>query len=286
MDPSFLQIILLGVIQGAAELLPVSSSAHVIVAEKLLGLDPATPTMTWLLVMLHTGTMLAVLVYFWDIWAAAFRQRFVTPARFAWILLLAALATAIVGFSLIAFAKKIFLHGVEHAEIEVLFGRLPLIATALLVTGIYILWSSGRRTAPTTTQINNRSAVTIGAVQGLCLPFRGLSRSGMTISTAMLSGIAHQQAESFSFALAVLITPVAIVHELNRFLRHSASASIHSNWNHLLAPSCIGFLTAFVSGLLALKLLSKVLEQGKWFWFGLYCLSFSAFVFVLSLVGF
>ena len=127
MDPSFLQIILLGVIQGAAELLPVSSSAHVIVAEKLLGLDPATPTMTWLLVMLHTGTMLAVLVYFWDIWAAAFRQRFVTPARFAWILLLAALATAIVGFSLIAFAKKIFLHGVEHAEIEVLFGRLPLI---------------------------------------------------------------------------------------------------------------------------------------------------------------
>ena len=63
-----LQIILLGFVQGAAELLPISSSAHVIVAEKLMGLDPSAPDMTFLLVMLHTGTMLAVLVYFWRSW--------------------------------------------------------------------------------------------------------------------------------------------------------------------------------------------------------------------------
>ena len=59
------QILILAIIQGAAELLPVSSSAHVIVAEKLLGLDPTRPEMTLLLVMLHTGTMFAVIVYFW-----------------------------------------------------------------------------------------------------------------------------------------------------------------------------------------------------------------------------
>lgn len=60
-----LQIFLLAVVQGFAELLPVSSSAHVIVAERLMGLDPTAPEMTLLLVMLHTGTMLAVILYFW-----------------------------------------------------------------------------------------------------------------------------------------------------------------------------------------------------------------------------
>ena len=65
---NFLQILILGLVQGAAELLPVSSSAHVIVAEKLMGLDPSSPEMTFLLVMLHTGTMFAVIVYFWNSW--------------------------------------------------------------------------------------------------------------------------------------------------------------------------------------------------------------------------
>ena len=66
------QILVLAIIQGAAELLPVSSSAHVIVAEKLMGLDPTAPEMTLLLVMLHTGTMFAVLVYFWKAWKQSF----------------------------------------------------------------------------------------------------------------------------------------------------------------------------------------------------------------------
>src|SRR3989442_15712331 len=65
---NFLQLLVLAVIQGATELLPVSSSAHVIVAQRLLGLDPGAPEMTFLLVMLHTGTMGAVLVYFWPQW--------------------------------------------------------------------------------------------------------------------------------------------------------------------------------------------------------------------------
>ena len=65
-----LKILILAIVQGAAELLPVSSSAHVIVAEKLMGLDPVSPEMTLLLVMLHTGTMFAVIVYFWKAWKA------------------------------------------------------------------------------------------------------------------------------------------------------------------------------------------------------------------------
>jgi undecaprenyl-diphosphatase len=66
------QILVLAIVQGVAELLPVSSSAHVIVAEKLMRLDPTSPEMTLLLVMLHTGTMFAVIFYFWNSWKAGF----------------------------------------------------------------------------------------------------------------------------------------------------------------------------------------------------------------------
>ncbi|MGA3007627.1 MAG: undecaprenyl-diphosphate phosphatase, partial [Opitutaceae bacterium] len=72
MSPTFFQILILGLIQGAAELLPVSSSAHVIVAEKLMKLDPSSPEMTFILVMLHTGTMFAVIAYFWSAWKTSF----------------------------------------------------------------------------------------------------------------------------------------------------------------------------------------------------------------------
>ena len=71
-----LKVILLAIVQGLAELLPVSSSAHVVVAEKLMHLDPSSPQMTLLLVMLHTGTMFAVIVYFWKTWL-----RPISPAR-------------------------------------------------------------------------------------------------------------------------------------------------------------------------------------------------------------
>ena len=72
---NILHIIILAVVQGLAELLPVSSSAHVIAAEKLMGLDPSKPEMTLLLVMLHTGTMFAVILYFWRAWRDSFLPR-------------------------------------------------------------------------------------------------------------------------------------------------------------------------------------------------------------------
>src|SRR6204780_4542792 len=72
---TLLHVVILAIVQGLAELLPVSSSAHVVVSEKLMGLDPTSPEMTLLLVMLHTGTMFAVIVYFWKRWLALLRQQ-------------------------------------------------------------------------------------------------------------------------------------------------------------------------------------------------------------------
>ena len=94
---SLLHVIILAIVQGFAELLPVSSSAHVIVAEKLMGLDPTSPTMTLLLVMLHTGTMFAVIVYFWQRWRDTYFQSSATFKKSAFLVILATVLTAVVG---------------------------------------------------------------------------------------------------------------------------------------------------------------------------------------------
>src|SRR5260370_14660205 len=98
---SVVNVILLAIVQGFAELLPVSSSAHVIVAEKLLGLDPSSPPMTLLLAMLHTGTMFAVIVYFWQRWRTTYFQSARTLRTFTVRVVTATALTEVVGEGII-----------------------------------------------------------------------------------------------------------------------------------------------------------------------------------------
>src|SRR5271168_3310698 len=106
---NFFQILILGLVQGAAELLPVSSSAHVIVAEKLMGIDPSSPEATFLLVMLHTGTMFAVIVYFWKSWAANYFSTAVNLQRTVVNVLVATVVTGVIGFGLKTAIEKVVL---------------------------------------------------------------------------------------------------------------------------------------------------------------------------------
>jgi len=216
---SLLKILVLAVIQGAAELLPVSSSAHVIVAAKLMGLDPTSPEMTLLLVMLHTGTMFAVIFYFWNSWRAGFfasRRVFWDSAR---LIVIATAITGVIGMAIKTLIERFMFRNVPHAEIELLFGNLGLIAAALAAVGLLIVYAGmmGNRSGETT-PLGLRESSLIGAVQGLCLPFRGFSRSGATISAGLLLGIARTRVEEFSFALAVVLTPPIVAREVLRLL--------------------------------------------------------------------
>src|SRR5271156_5927829 len=101
------RVIVLAVVQGLTELLPVSSSAHVVVAEKLMGMDPSSPEMTLLLVMLHTGTMFAVILYFWKQWRQSFFSSAHTFWRIAVRLIVATLITVIVGEGLMKVIEKL-----------------------------------------------------------------------------------------------------------------------------------------------------------------------------------
>jgi undecaprenyl-diphosphatase len=283
-----LKVIVLAIVQGLAELLPVSSSAHVIVAEKLMGLDPSAPAMTLLLVMLHTGTMFAVIVYFWQRWQQTYFKNAVAFKRFAWLVILATVLTAVIGELIIKIIEGMELSGLPHAQIEDLFGHLEVIAPALAAAGILILiagLTERRRPSSGTTELSVRQASLIGAVQGLCLPFRGFSRSGATISVGTLAGVAKSRAESFSFALAVVLTPPVVIRELMRVI-HAQRTDATAQLASAVIPSLVGAVFAFFAGLIALKWLTKWLERGRWYLFGIYCLVAAAAVAGLHNMGY
>jgi undecaprenyl-diphosphatase len=288
---SLLKIVILAIVQGLAELLPVSSSAHVVVAEKLLGLDPSSPSMTLLLVMLHTGTMFAVIVYFWPQWRRTYFQSGPAFKKIAGLVIVATVFTAVIGEAIIKVIEKVAFHGAAHAEIEDLFSHLEFIAPALAVAGLLILIAGifeRRNPMLALTEANDidmKRAGVIGAVQGLCLPFRGFSRSGATISTAMLLGVAKSRAEAFSFALAVVLTPPVVAREVMRLLR-SGQADPAANLSSVAWLSVFGAVIAFIAGLLALKWLSRWLEGGRWYLFGVYCLVAAVAVFALHSAGY
>lgn len=277
------KIVILAIIQGLAELLPVSSSAHVVVAERIMGLDASSPQMTLMLVMLHTGTMFAVIVYFWRQWRRTYFRSSGTFSLIAVRLIWATILTGIIGVIMMKVIEKTLLKGIPHAQIEDLFNHLEWIWPALAAAGILIL-IAGIFTHDESIEDRHEPSLPqsglIGAVQGLCLPFRGFSRSGATISTGMLAGVARERAETFSFALAVILTPPVVAREVWRLVKaqhitggmHLASAMV---------PGLIGMVCSFLAGLIALKWLSRWLEGGRWYIFGLYCLAASAVVFYL-----
>ncbi len=296
-----LKIILLAIVQGLAELLPVSSSAHVVVAEKLMGMDPADPKMTLLLVMLHTGTMFAVIVYFWKTWLKTYFASMDVFLRFAIRAAWASVLTVIIGFGLKTAIEHTMFKGQPKAEIEQLFGRLDLIAPALAAAGLMILIagllerrqlemsSVASKIDSPHTSVTMGQAGWMGFVQGLALPFRGFSRSGTTISTGMLTGASKERAERFSFALAVILTPGVVAQEGLRMLKEvhaQAALGVVVDLKGSVLTSLMGAFFAFLAGLVALKWLSSWLESGKWYIFGIYCLVASSVVFFLHTQGY
>lgn len=305
--PSLFKVLILAIVQGLAELLPVSSSAHVVVAEKLLGLDPSSPQMTLILVMLHTGTMFAVIVYFWSQWRLAYFTTAHALKRFVVRAFWATLLTGLVGYPLIKIIEETAFKGKPKGEIELLFSRLDLIAPALFAAGLIILISSFRERSaaqrgPDTSRPEYERSIVLsgdnvtfsqagwmGAIQGLCLPFRGFSRSGATISTGLLAGTTRQRAERFSFALAVIITPAAIAREAERLLKAKQAVELAGgdlNLHTSVVAALLGMVFSFFAGLGALRWLSSWLENGRWYLFGIYCIAASLVVIYLYHLGY
>ncbi|HEY3754678.1 MAG TPA: undecaprenyl-diphosphate phosphatase [Opitutaceae bacterium] len=287
---SLLAVLILAILQGAAELLPVSSSAHVILAEKLMHLDPASPQAMFVLAMLHTGTMFAVLIYFWTAWK---RSYFSSGERFRSMALNVIVATAITGIvgylGLVHYIEHHCLAaapGATHGDIEELARNTPLLAGALGVAGLLIIVAglsrrSSSEDSSSELQVSAPTAAWMGLAQAICLPFRGLSRSGTTISTGLLMGARRRAAEEFSFALVIVLTPAIIGREVLRLKQAFPDDWHNGTYGHLMMPGLLGLVFSFLAGLGALRWLSSWLEAGRWHYFGIYCV-----VLALAIVAF
>ncbi|HKF50678.1 MAG TPA: undecaprenyl-diphosphate phosphatase, partial [Candidatus Acidoferrales bacterium] len=269
------------IVQGLAELLPVSSSAHVIVAAELMHENMSTPNNALLLVLLHTGTMFAVIVYFWRRWAEEIFASWEKFWRIVRLLFVSTLLSGLVFLPIDKVVEHVLSRGGQHADIEALFNKLNWIAPALAAAGVLILYAGLREarrpeaeSSKTTVQrgIHWLDAIVMGILQGIAIPFRGFSRSGATISGGLLTGGERSEIEWYSFAMVVVITPLAIVWELRRVYKTAHLSGYIAHWGPALTPGIIGMIFSFAAGLLALKWLSRWLESGRWYWFGVYCL--------------
>jgi undecaprenyl-diphosphatase len=263
---SLINAIILGIIQGLTEFLPVSSSGHLVIVEHLL---PGwhQPGIVFE-VLLHLATLLAVIIFFRrDLLRLVQallgsgpedrRQR-----RFLLMLILATIPTGIIGLA----GKKIFIS---------LFDRLDVVGAMLLITAL-LLWLAERRRPELMQEqeISAGKAVLIGIVQGLAI-LPGISRSGSTIACGMLTGIEPKTAARFSFILSIPAISGAALLNLKEIQAIPPS--------QFLACAC-GALAALVTGLLALKLLLMIIEERRLRLFAVYCAGVGAVTLLLALI--
>jgi undecaprenyl-diphosphatase len=242
------QALVMGIVQGLTEFLPVSSSGHLIIVPFLFGWhDPFIDSLAFS-VMLHIGTLLALLIYFWADWLrlvpaglAALRDRALRndpDRRLAWLLLAATVPAAIVGF--------LFNDVIESNVREV-----GLVALTLVVGG-GILWLADRRgsRAKGVADVSFPVAFGIGVAQAIAL-VPGISRSGISISAARFAGLDRESAARFSFLMATPVTAGAAVFELRKLVTGEAGVAVS------VEPLVVGMVAAFLSGMLAIGVLLR-----------------------------
>jgi undecaprenyl-diphosphatase len=249
--PMVFKSIILGIIQGLTEFLPVSSSGHLVLFEHFLGFEQPGILFE---VLLHFATLIAIFIVFWKrisrIVASVFRRWSLKDENFVMLLYLslASVPAALVG---------IFL---KHS-IETLFSNTYVVAIMLLVTGS-ILFST-RFVKRTGTRTHNPvSSVVIGITQA-CAIIPGISRSGATISAGLWSGISREAAAEFSFILAI----PAICGALLLHIRELGLVA-HEG---MLVVYLAGGLAAFLAGYASLVVLLRIVKRGKLHHFAYYC---------------
>ncbi len=269
-----MQALVLGIVQGLTEFLPISSSGHLIVVPYLLGWnDPFIDSLAFS-VMLHMGTLVALLAYFWRDWLrlvpaglAAIRDRSLADdpdRRLAWLLVVTAIPGAIVGVLLNDFIE-------QHV-------RLAGSVAVLLVIGAVILYVADR-TRPrlrAMTDLSFAAALGIGLAQAVAL-FPGISRSGISISAARFLGLDRENAARFSFLMATPIIAGAGLFEARKMIGADSGLAGHTG---LIA---IGFAAALVSGLVAIAAMLRFLRTNSLTAFVVYRIVLAAVVLVVFL---
>lgn len=273
MDVLF-QALVMGIVQGLTEFLPVSSSAHLFVVPFLFGWSDSFIDSLAFGVMLHVGTLAALLIYYGRDWLrivpagfAVIRDRSFRDdpdRRLAWLILAATIPAAVVGAAF-------------NNIIETTFREIGLMAVMLVVGGV-ILWLADRwgGTSRRLSDLTFPIAVGIGAAQMLSL-VPGISRSGISISAGRLASLDRASAARFSFLMATPITGGAVLFETRQLLTGEAGVTI------AVGPLVVGLIASFVSGIIAIRVLLGYVRSRSLTVFVVYRIALAALIVVVWL---
>lgn len=249
---SILEAVILGLVQGLTEFLPVSSSGHLEIGHALFGFS-GDANLTFDIV-LHGATMLSTIVVFrneiWSLIKGLFAFKWNEPTKYVAMLLLSAVPVGIAGL-------------LFEDQIDSFFtGNIVLIGCMLIVTSLLLAFAYYRRRG--SRKIGFIDSLVIGIAQMIAV-IPGISRSGATIATGMLIGNEKSQLAKFSFLMVII--PILGANLLKIVSGDISSSTTISTWTFLA-----GFVSAFISGLLACKWMIKIVSRGKIIYFAIYCL--------------
>lgn len=253
----WLQALLLGLVQGFTEFLPVSSSGHLELGKALLGIDgEGDITFT---VVVHGATVLSTLVVFWrEIWRllkGTIEFRLNEETHYVMKLIVSMIPVLLVGIFLQKWVESFFT------------GNIVFVGFMLLITASLLALTHFVKIRKTDKPITYGSAIIIGVAQAIAtLP--GISRSGSTIATGMLLGIDKKLVAPFSFLM--VLVPIIGANGLKILeLKDAAATTAGANSWPVLAT---GFIAAFFAGLIACTWMINLVKKGKLIWFAVYCL--------------
>lgn len=250
---SIFDAFILGIIQGLTEFLPVSSSGHIEIGKVLLHAHLADNLLFSVLV--HGATVLSTLVVFrkdiLNILKGLLQFRYNEETQFSVKILISMIPVGVAGL----FFKD---------DIEQLFtGNMLLVGTMLLVTALLLAFTYYKK--PATGDVTYNKAFVIGIAQAFAI-LPGLSRSGSTISTALLTGVDKEKATRFSFLMVLIPIIGASLLELKAYLEDPTIAQGIST-----TALATGFITAFIAGVVACNWMIKIVKKGKLIYFAVYC---------------
>lgn len=256
---NWLEAIILGILQGLTEFIPVSSSGHLILAEKLLGFDTGGLLFD---VMLHGGTLMALLFYFWGDIKKIFSDFFSGKRRLGWLVIIATIPAAGMGAILQSLA-------------ETQFRSVNLVIFNLIFVGVVMLMADRLPQQKQMQQMSKTEALGIGIAQGMAL-VPGVSRSGITIAASRFLRFNRESAARFAFIIAIPITLGAII----KLLISADVAQITTNSFVFIS----GVIAATVSGYLAIDFLLRYLKNRGLALFSYYRFALAAVIIAITLV--
>ncbi|MEM1359060.1 MAG: undecaprenyl-diphosphate phosphatase [Bacteroidota bacterium] len=261
----FLRALILGIVQGLTEFLPVSSSGHLELAKWLLQDDSLAAESMLMTVSLHAATALATIVVFrkdvLEILKDLFKFQWNDGTKFAVLIVVSMVPAAVVGV-------------LFDDLLEALFDRqIVLVALMLILTGLLLFLAD--RAKNTNKSVGWSDAILVGIAQAVAI-LPGISRSGATISTSVLLGIDREKAARFSFLMVVPL----ILGKMAKDVLDGAFSSTVS-----LPALGVGFVAAFVTGILACVWMIKLVKQAELKWFAYYCFAVAAIVLTVKLLG-